>query len=180
MASGAEGREHIAEGRPLPESSSMAAPSASVPTASAPEHVLSEVPMRPPIASAGPPRQQPQPPSQPPSQPPPPPAPQPASGGEAASFNVQSVGSAFQPSCKLPKEASTVETPAMPTPTGFRHWRTGAREAIAAAAVDPQPAFTWTKEVEERSITFESLADSKGRVTLDIKLAAGLIKHCDR
>ncbi len=77
---------------------------------------------------------------------------------------------------KWPKEASIIEIPAMPTPTGFRQWRTGVREAVAAAAMDPQQAFTWIKEVEDRQVTFDMLADSKIFVALDTKLDAGPTK----
>ncbi len=62
---------------------------------------------------------------------------------------------------KCPKEASVIEIPAMPTPTGFRQWRRGVREAVAVAAMDPQQAFTWIKEVEDRQVTFDMLAESK-------------------
>ncbi len=84
--------------------------------------------------------------------------------------SVQGAGtpSVFKP----PKEASQIELPPMPTPVGFRHWRTALREVVAAAASDPQQAFAWVKEVENSKIAYASLGDSQGFVTLDAKLAA--------
>ncbi len=76
----------------------------------------------------------------------------------------------------MPKEATTIELPPMPNPVGFRHWRTAVREAVAAAATDPQQAFAWVQLVEQPTSSFNSLADSQGQVTLDAKLAAALTK----
>ncbi len=77
---------------------------------------------------------------------------------------------------KPPKEASHIELPPTPTPAGFRHWRIAVREAVAAAASDPQIAFAWVKDVENPKKTFLALGDSQGLVTLDAKLAAALTK----
>ncbi len=58
---------------------------------------------------------------------------------------------------RLPKEARTIELPPMPTPVGFRQWRTAVREAGAAAFGNPQAAFAWVQQVEQKGTTFEAL-----------------------
>ncbi len=64
----------------------------------------------------------------------------------------------------------------MPTPVGFRQWRTAVWEAVAAACGTPQAAFAWVQHVEKKGVTCELLHDLAGWPTLDAKLAAALAK----
>jgi len=44
------------------------------------------------------------------------------------------------------KEADTIKVPAFPLAETYRNWRIKTREAVVAAATDPDSAFKWVSE----------------------------------
>ena len=75
------------------------------------------------------------------------------------------------------REANFVKFEAFPTAPKFRAWKRNFLKKVASSSGDPQKAFMWISEVDEKS-THEDLANSNGFETLDAKIASGLGKSC--
>ena len=57
----------------------------------------------------------------------------------------------------------------------FRHWKLTVRKIILSASIDPDATWKWLLEIEESSITFDSLYDPGDYFrTLDIKLCVAV------
>ena len=77
-----------------------------------------------------------------------------------------------------PKEGPRIALPDLPQPIGYRAWMSAAVMEIVAVANrdDPDEVGRWVEKVFQQGMTLERLDDSQGFGTLDIKLAAAVMR----
>ena len=74
------------------------------------------------------------------------------------------------------KELGIKLPPELPTAVTFRAWKNAVVAAVIGASHRSDLAAPWIHKVATSTVDFEKLAESEGFVSLDAKLAAGLLQ----
>ena len=74
------------------------------------------------------------------------------------------------------KEADSIKLSPLPEPPFWEGWRQQLYDDVGAASGVGHDIFQWLHVIQMPGTTFESLADSRGRPTLDVKLGSALRK----
>eukprot|EP00971_Amphidinium_carterae_P229275 4548586-Amphidinium_carterae.1 len=72
------------------------------------------------------------------------------------------------------KDAVRLKFPPVPTASGFRQWRTTVLREIAAGSREPQAAYVWALQIDNRQVTDEQLNRPGRFAALDGKIVSAL------
>jgi hypothetical protein len=77
------------------------------------------------------------------------------------------------------KEADSIKIPPLPTASQFKAWKLSVRSTVSSASKNPEEAFQWILEVEDKDASYEKMHECHKKFeTLDAKLAASLTNVC--
>ena len=79
----------------------------------------------------------------------------------------------IEPTARV-KEADKITLLSFPEPPQFKGWKNHLRTAVCSASGCGNECFSWIRVVEEPGCTFDQLAISDGRASLDSKLYTAL------